>query len=47
MPESSQYDFRKLKLQYYVELKEFHDWRRYQPEGLFQKIDNELKKRLT
>ncbi|MCU0396425.1 MAG: hypothetical protein MUF29_10985 [Chitinophagaceae bacterium] len=47
MPESSQYDFRKLKLQYYVELKEFLDWRRYQPEGLFQKIDNELKKRLT
>jgi hypothetical protein len=47
MPESSQYDFRKMKLQYYIELKEMDDWRRYQPEGLFQKIDNELKKRLA
>lgn len=47
MPESSQYDFKKMKLQYYIELKEMDDWRRYQPEGLFQKIDNELKKRLA
>jgi hypothetical protein len=47
MPESSQHDFKKMKLQYYIELKEMDDWRRYQPEGLFQKIDNELKKRLA
>lgn len=47
MPESSQHDFRKMKLQYYVELKEILDWRRYQPENLYQLIDNELKKRLA
>jgi hypothetical protein len=47
MPESSQYDFRKKKLNYYVELKEINDWRRYQPEDLFKLIDTELKKRLA
>lgn len=47
LPESSQYDFKKLKLNYLVELKEIPDWRKYQPEGLFSLIDNELKKRLT
>lgn len=46
MPESTQYDFRKSKLQYYVELKEFAEWRRYQPDGLYTLIDQELKKRL-
>jgi hypothetical protein len=46
MPESSQYDFKKTKLHYYIELKEMADWRRYQPEALFKKIDDEIKKRL-
>jgi MFS superfamily sulfate permease-like transporter len=47
MPEATQHDFRKMKLNYYVELREMHDWRRYQPEALFKLIDNELKKRLA
>ncbi len=47
MPVQSQYDFRKTKLNYYLELKEIEDWRKYQPEGLFKLIDNELKKRLA
>ena len=46
MPESSQYDFRKMKLNYFVELKEMADWRRYQPDALYKLIDNELKRRL-
>jgi hypothetical protein len=46
LPLSSQHDFRKMKLNYFIELKEISDWRRYQPEGLFQLIDDELKKRL-
>jgi hypothetical protein len=47
MPEGTQHDFRKKKLNYYIELKQIDDWRRYQPEGLFKLIDTELKKRLA
>lgn len=47
MPESTQHDFRKLKLNYFVELKEMHDWRKYLPDGVFTIIDTELKKRLA
>jgi hypothetical protein len=47
MSEASQYDFRKKKLNYYVELKQIDDWRRYHPDGLFKLIDPELKKRLA
>jgi uncharacterized lipoprotein YddW (UPF0748 family) len=46
MPESSQHDFKKSKLHHYIELKEMTDWRRYQPDALFKKIDDEIKKRL-
>jgi hypothetical protein len=47
MPEQSQYDFRKLKLNYYVELKDLPVWRKYKPELLFQLLDEEQKRRLT
>jgi hypothetical protein len=46
MPESSQYDFRKKKLNYYVELMDIDNWRIYKPYHLFKKIDDELNKRL-
>ena len=46
MPEATQYDFKKKKLNYYIELMELQDWRVYKPYHLFKKIDNELGKRL-
>jgi hypothetical protein len=46
MPESSQYDFRKKKLNYFIELIDLPEWRTYKPYHLFKKIDNELSKRL-
>ena len=47
MPEATQYDFRKKKLNYYIELMEFPEWRVYKPYHLFKKIDDELMKRLS
>jgi hypothetical protein len=47
MPEQSQYEFKKLKLNYYIELMELIDWRKYKPELLFKLIDDILKKRLA
>ncbi len=46
MPAATQQDFRKKKLQYYIELMEIPDWRIYHPIHLFQKIDEQLMKRL-
>ncbi len=46
MPESTQYDFKKKKLNYYIELMEIPEWRVYKPYHLFKKIDAELMKRL-
>jgi hypothetical protein len=46
MPEATQYDFKKKKLNYYIELMELIDWRVYKPYHLFKKIDDELSKRL-
>jgi hypothetical protein len=46
MPEATQYDFRKAKINYYVELMELDNWRIYKPFHLFKKIDNELGKRI-
>jgi hypothetical protein len=46
MPEPTQYDFRKKKLNYYIELMQLEDWRVYKPYHLFKKIDDELSKRL-
>jgi len=39
MPEQSQYDFRKLKLDRYVQLVSLPDWRVYKPIHLFRKFD--------
>ncbi len=47
MPEASQYDFRKRKLNYYIELMEIPNWRVYKPEHLFARINEELSKRLS
>lgn len=47
MPEQTQYDFRKKKLNYYIELMQIDDWRIYKPYHLFKKIDDEIYKRLT
>ena len=47
MPEATQYDFKKAKINYYVELMEIADWRTYKPFHLFKKIDNELNHRLA
>lgn len=46
MPQATQQDFRKKKLNYYIELMDLPDWRIYKPYHLFRKIDNELMKRL-
>jgi len=46
MPQATQYDFKKKKLNYYIELMEILDWRIYKPYHLFKKIDDELTKRL-
>ena len=46
MPAATQHDFKKKKLQYYIELMELIDWRVYKPYHLFKKIDEELTKRL-
>jgi hypothetical protein len=46
MPEATQYDFRKKKLNCYVELMELENWRVYKPYHLFKKIDDELMKRI-
>lgn len=46
MPEATQQDFRKKKLNYYIELMDLPEWRVYKPYHLFKKIDDELMKRL-
>ncbi len=46
MPEQTQYDFRKAKLNYYIELMEIENWRNYKPYHLFKKIDAEIMQRL-
>lgn len=39
-------DFKQKKLQYYIELMNIDNWRVYQPEHLFQLIDEKISKRL-
>ena len=46
MPEATQQDFRKKKLNYYIELMEIADWRIYKPYHLFKKIDDQILKRI-
>ena len=47
MPEQTQYDFKKAKLGYYIELMELPNWRTYKPFHLFKKIDEQILKRLA
>ena len=46
MPEQTQYDFRRAKLNRYLELMELENWRTYKPFHLFRKIDEIELKRL-
>ncbi|HTQ64816.1 MAG TPA: hypothetical protein VMI12_08455 [Puia sp.] len=46
MPEQTQYDFRKAKLDRYIELIELDNWRTYKPFHLFKKIDQQVMNRL-
>lgn len=46
MPEATQYDFKKAKLNRYIELMDINNWRTYRPFHLFKKIDETLSKRL-
>jgi hypothetical protein len=46
MPEQSQYDFKKAKLHYYMELMEITNWRVYKPIHLFRLINEKIEKRL-
>jgi hypothetical protein len=46
MPEATQYDFKKAKLNRYLELMELDNWRTYRPFHLFKKIDDLLRQRL-
>lgn len=47
MPEQTQYDFRKGKLNRYLELQQLDNWRIYRPIHLFRKIDQEIRQRLS
>jgi hypothetical protein len=47
MPEATQYDFKKAKINYYVELMQLSNWRTYKPFHLFKLIDTELGKRIS
>jgi hypothetical protein len=46
MPEQTQYDFKRAKLNRYLELMELENWRTYKPFHLFKKIDEEIRNRL-
>ena len=47
MPNATQHDFRKRKLNYFIELMNIENWRVYKPEHLFTQINEELSRRLT
>ena len=46
MPEQTQHDFNKRKLQYLIEKMEVENWRIYKPFHLFKHIDQQILKRL-
>ncbi len=46
MPEQTQYDFKRAKLNRYIELIDLDNWRTYKPFHLFKKIDQQLVNRL-
>lgn len=47
MPEQTQYDFKKARLNYYVELMSAPQWRTLKPDILFSQVDNILLRRLN
>ncbi len=47
MPSQTQYDFKKKKLNYYIELMDMPTWRLYKPQHLFEKIDSDISRRLS
>ncbi len=46
LPQQSQYDFKKAKLHYYIELMEIDNWRTYKPIHLYRLINEQIEKRL-
>jgi len=46
MPEQTQYDFKRAKLDRYVELIELDNWRTYKPFHLFKKVDQQILNRI-
>ena len=46
-PEQSKHDFTRTKLTNYIELLQLPQWRTYQPDHLFQMIDNEMMRRIN
>ena len=46
MPESTQYDFKKARIINYISFIEEEKWRVYNPMHLFEKIDNEMGRRI-
>ncbi len=46
MPDATQHDFKKARLDNYVPLINIQNWRTMKPEGLFQKVDNFFMRRL-
>jgi hypothetical protein len=46
MPEATQYDFRKKKLNRYIELMDLANWRSFRPDHLYQKINDDISRRL-
>lgn len=46
MPEQTQYDFRRARLNRYIDLMDLDNWRTYKPFHLFKKIDEQMRKRL-
>ena len=46
MPEQTQYDFRKARLNYYVELTNYLPWRTIKPDLLFGQLDSMIMNRL-
>ncbi len=47
MPEATQYDFKKARLNNYVELFNFPQWRTMKPEVVFSQVDNVIFRRLN
>ncbi|MEO6452592.1 MAG: hypothetical protein ABIN97_00905 [Ginsengibacter sp.] len=47
MPEQTQYDFKRARLQHYIELINLPHWRTIKPDLLFAQLDNILMKRLN